>query len=285
MKAFDLLELKKLYIPKLNSVGEQNGQITVIGGSDLFHGAPLLALKVASRFAGMVFFSSPEPSFGKIAENIKSQLFSFIWVPWTEVEEYVKKSDAILIGPGMKRFTSELQDTDDGTEMSNDGNGKITKEITKNLLSKFPNKKWVIDAGSLQVMDVAWIPKGAILTPNEKEFKSLFHEDSTSENVQAKAKKYECVVVAKGNKTIVASSEETYLIAGGNPGLNKGGIGDVLAGLTVAILAKNDPFLAACAASYVSKKASDEIYEKSGSVYNADDLSEQIPQTFHNLVN
>lgn len=43
MNTFDPDELKKLYQPKSNSHGEQNGQVTVIGGSDLFHGANDLA--------------------------------------------------------------------------------------------------------------------------------------------------------------------------------------------------------------------------------------------------
>jgi len=37
--------------------------------SRLFHGAPLLSLKIASRLNKMVFFSSPEPSLGKVAAS------------------------------------------------------------------------------------------------------------------------------------------------------------------------------------------------------------------------
>jgi len=49
VEKFDPRELKKLYKPAHESAGEDNGQVTIIGGSSLFHGAPLLALKVASR--------------------------------------------------------------------------------------------------------------------------------------------------------------------------------------------------------------------------------------------
>ena len=104
---FSPQELKKLYKPAHESAGEDNGQITIIGGSSLFHGAPLLALKVASRIVDMVFFASPEPSVGRIAEQLKSSLSSFIWVPWEETEDYIEKSDAVLIGPGFMRFRSE----------------------------------------------------------------------------------------------------------------------------------------------------------------------------------
>src|SRR3989344_7790940 len=107
VEIFDPKELKELYKPAEDSNGEDNGSVVIIGGSSLFHGAPLLSLKVASRICDMVFFTSPEPSLGKIAENFKSKLFSFIWVPWEEVDKYIEKSDAVLIGPGFLRFKSE----------------------------------------------------------------------------------------------------------------------------------------------------------------------------------
>src|SRR3972149_7290573 len=106
-QVFDPGQLKKLFRPDHNSKGEDNGQVTIIGGSALFHGAPLLSLKVASRLVDMVFFATPEKSVGTIAERLKSKLLSFIWVPWDEVEDYVAKSDAVLIGPGFMRFRSE----------------------------------------------------------------------------------------------------------------------------------------------------------------------------------
>ncbi|EKD95859.1 MAG: hypothetical protein ACD_24C00299G0001, partial [uncultured bacterium] len=43
-------------------------------------------------------------------------------------------------------------------------------------------------------------------------------------------------------------------------------------------LAKNDPFLSACAASYIVKAAADELYKKVGVNYNADDLADAIPR-------
>ena len=160
MKTFAVDDLKKLWRPREDSDGEDNGQVTIIGGSSLFHGAPMLAVKGASRLVDMVFFASPERDLEKVAK-----LNSFVWVPWEEVGEYINKSDAILIGPGMMRYRREI----------GDGGGDETKEVTENLLKKFPDKRWVIDGGSLQVMDKEWIPKGAILTPNRKEYEMLFN--------------------------------------------------------------------------------------------------------------
>jgi hydroxyethylthiazole kinase-like uncharacterized protein yjeF len=266
MENFEPSEVKKLYRPAVESSGEDNGQITIIGGSSLFHGAPLLSVKVASRIVDMVFFSSPEPSVGKVAENFKSKLFSFIWVPWQEIDAYIKKSDAVLIGPGFMRFDSEKNGKNE--------EGKKSRQITQNLLGRFPSKKWAIDAGSLQVMEASWIPKNAVLTPNKKEYSLLLGHLGPREA----AKKYNCVIISKGPINTVCSSEKCVEVTGGNPGLTKGGTGDVLAGLTVGLLAKNNPFLAATSASYISKVAADEIYRKVGTSYNADDLANEIPQ-------
>lgn len=274
-KKFDPAELAKLYRPAKNSSGEDNGQVTIIGGSDLFHGAPLLSLKVASRIVDMVFFSSPEPSVGKVAEEMKSKFLSFIWVPWEETEKYVEKSDAVLIGPGFLRFKSEKVPHGERHHVCDEA-CQVTRSITQGFLTKFPNKKWVIDAGSLQTMDVNWIPKNAILTPNQKEFEILF---GTIQPQEA-AKKFNCIIVLKGPTTVVCSPEKNVEISNGNAGLTKGGTGDVQAGLAVGLLAKNDPFLAACASSYLTKAAADVLFGKVGTNYNADDLADTVPVVF-----
>jgi NAD(P)H-hydrate epimerase len=288
MKVFKASAIEKLYKPKADSVGEDNGSVTIIGGSSLFHGAPILALKTASRIVDMVYFASPKQSIGKIAEQMKSKLMSFIWIPWEEIDNYIEKSDAALIGPGFMRFSHESQVTNREPLTNGDIAAQTTREITKRLLLKFNTKKWVIDAGSLQTIDKKWIPRNAILTPNIKEFQILFGIDLTKiENkgdvVWEMAKKHNCVIVAKAQETIVASKDEVVLVKGGNPGLTKGGSGDVLAGLTVALLAKSEPFLAASSASYIQKAAADNLYNKVASNYNMDDLADSIPEVLGKL--
>jgi len=275
---FDPSELKKLHKPAHDSGGEDNGQVTIIGGSELFHGAPLLSLKVASRIVDMVFFGTPEKSVGHVAENFKSKLFSYIWVPWEEIEKYIEKSDAVLFGPGFMRFRSER--VPEGARHNGyDESASITREITERLLKKYPKKRWVIDAGSLQVMDADWIPAGSMVTPNQKEYKMLFGDMSAD----AASKKYDCVIIEKGATAKVTSPVKSFEIRNGNAGLTKGGTGDVLAGLAVSLLAKNDTFLAASCASYVAKAAADELYTKVWTNYNADDLADKIPETLFNL--
>ncbi|MBU0997977.1 hypothetical protein KJ570_00310 [Patescibacteria group bacterium] len=276
MEEFNPNLLKDLYKPVDSISKRENGQVTIIGGSSLFHGAPLLSLKVASRIVGMVYFSSPEKSVGEVANKLKSKLFSFIWVPWEEIGEYIKKSDSVLIGPGFMRYRSEK----DGESNPNDSSFTETEQITKNLLTKYKDKKWVIDAGSLQLLKKQWIPKNAILTPNTKEYKMLFGDKKVSDA----AKENNCVIVYKTAKAVVCSPQKCIEIGNGNKGLIKGGTGDTQAGLTVALLAKNDPFLAASVATYVIKKTADKLFEARGTFYNADDLADSIPEVFNSLL-
>lgn len=270
---FNKADLGKLFSPHKESNGEDNGQVTIIGGSELFHGAPILSLTTASRIVDMVFFATPEKSVGSVAEKIKSKLLSFIWVPWEEVNHYVEKSDAILIGPGFMSYRSEKD-----RSVVNE-----TKEISESLLHEYKDKKWVIDAGSLQTIDAKFIPPNAVITPNKKEFKLLFGKDYSIEAAREESEKHNCIIVVKGPVTTVFGNGEIVEVHGGNPGLTKGGSGDTQAGLTTALLAKNDPMLAACAASYVIKAAADELHKKIGTYYNSDDLANKIPEVLNNL--
>ena len=62
--------IKKLCKPFKQSHKGQNGRLTIIGGSKLFHGASLWALKVASRIIDMVFYASVKEN-KPLAEELK----------------------------------------------------------------------------------------------------------------------------------------------------------------------------------------------------------------------
>ncbi len=247
---FTSKDLRKLWKPREDSSGEDNGQVTIVGGSSLFHGAPMLAVKAASRLVDMVFFGSPERNLESVA-----RLNSFIWVPWENVESYIAKSDAVLIGPGLMRYRKNLP------EKVFDEAGTETKMLTKYWLERFPNKQWVIDGGSLQVMNAEWIPKNAILTPNKSELEILANTSPLS---------FPSPNLGEGPE------ERYYEVGGGNAGLTKGGTGDVLAGLIAGLAAKNSPLLAAAAGTYVLKKTAEKLFLGKGYGYNADDLAESI---------
>jgi hydroxyethylthiazole kinase-like uncharacterized protein yjeF len=275
----------KLYKPPLSSHKGQNGKLTIIGGSKLFHGASLWSLKIASRIVDMVFYSTVEEN-KQVINKLKSELFDFICVPRSKIEDYINQSDAVLIGPGLVRGTAEFSGTGE--------TGEETKVLTKKLLEKFPNKKWVIDAGSLQVMDPAWLLKlkEVIITPHFGEFKNLFFQDqrlnlkvqNLGQRVKEKAKEYGCIIVLKGPQDVVCSPDKCVIDIQGNPGMTKGGTGDILAGLIAAFACKNDLFLAACAGVFTEGLAGDRLFSRVGPYYNASDLCEEIPKVLKELM-
>lgn len=276
MQKFTQENLKELYRPAKDSHKGQNGKLMIIGGSQLFHGASLWALEVASRIVDMVFYSSVAEN-NEIVQKLKEEFRDGIIVSRDKLDYYIKEADCILIGPGLPRK--------EGMEPGDDD----TKELTEALLTKYRNKKWVIDGGSLQVIEPSMIPKNAILTPHHKEFERLFKKD---DKVKEMAEKYNCVILLKGPVDIVCppsrgeagSPNECVEVKGGNPGMTKGGTGDVLAGLVAALNCKNDPFLAAAAGSFINKKAGDELYQKVGPYFNASDLAKEIPFVMKRLI-
>ncbi len=292
--------VKKIYLPPKNSHKGQNGKLTIIGGSKLFHGASLWALKTASRIVDMVFYATV-PENVELTRELSAKLYDFICVPREEIENYIEESEAILIGPGMVRTKEKMTNVNYIMKSINEikdieNEGVLTYHLTKYLLKKYPNKKWIIDAGALQMMKPRWLKdlKQVIITPHKKEFINLFnfqpHElDSlTTEQliklVSQKAKEFDCVIILKGKTDIICSPDKYLLNHTGNEGMTKGGTGDVLAGLIAALACKNDPFTAASVGAYINGLAGDALYKKVGPYFNASDLCDQIPTTLWNLV-
>jgi NAD(P)H-hydrate epimerase len=216
----------------------------------------------------------------EVVERIKSELGSFIWIPRDELGDYVAKSDAILIGPGMMRNSKER----DGTVC--DDLGRETRDLTLSLFEKFPQKRWVVDGGALQVVEAVNIPSGSVITPNKKEYRMLFGEDlsgSLEEKInqlEGQAKQSGLIILAKDVVSIASDGNRSVIIEGGNAGLIKGGTGDVLAGLAVGLLAKNEPLLAISVAQYLVKRAAERLSDRVGLMYNADDLAEEVTKVY-----
>jgi NAD(P)H-hydrate epimerase len=271
MNDFDPRDLKKLYIPGASSHKGDNGKVLIIGGSKLFHAASLWALEVASRIVDMVFYSSV-PENNRIVEREKEEFRNGIVVPRDKVSHYIEESDTILIGPGLPR--------EDGVEEGDDD----TKELTEGLLKKFPSKKWVVDGGSLQVINPDILPQNAIVTPHHREFEKLFGAPGNSQTIQEMAGKYKCTILLKGETDLVSDGAKTVEVKGGSPGMTKGGTGDVLAGVVASLYAKNNAFLAACSASYITKKAGESLEKRTGIYFNASDLAKEIPVAMKELL-
>ena len=271
--------LSKLSLPQPNSHKGQNGRVLIIGGSSLFHSASLWAAEIASHFCDMVHYSSTREN-REIFLTLKKKFRNGMIVPQEKLLEYVREDDAILIGSGMMREGDER---------------KYTFDLTKSLIDNFSGKKFILDAGSLQVMKPEWLSnleEPAVITPHQKEFEKLFNRpiqnlttDKKIKTVEETAGKYQVIILLKAVVDIISNGTETYVIEGGNAGLTKGGTGDILAGLTTALSATNSSLTSAVSASILLKKTGDKLFQSKGYWYNIDNVIELIPEVLHSIVN
>jgi NAD(P)H-hydrate epimerase len=289
--------LKKIFIPLKNSRKGNNGRILVIGGSELFHTAPLWAAQIASRFVDIVHLASTQEN-NQVFKKIKAKFNHGIVVRRDDLESYITEDDVVLIGPGMMREYNEKTFSEQNKTLkeilSIKNEGSLTKELVKYLIFNFKNKQFVFDAGALQMMDPDWLrllEKPAILTPHFKEFETLFGIDLSIltfddqiNTVRQMAIKYNCIILCKSYKDIISSWDEATIVTGGNQGLTKGGTGDVLAGLVGGLSAKSDAFSSAVLGSYLVKTSADQLFKTRGLWFNCEDLISQIPLSMTELV-
>jgi hydroxyethylthiazole kinase-like uncharacterized protein yjeF len=285
MQKVEERDVRSLVLPKNGSHKGQNGRLLIIGGSSLFHAASIWALEVASRIVDLVHYASV-PENNELVKEIKKEFRDGIVIAREDIGDYIEEDDSILIGPGMMR-------------------DEETATLTHLLLTRYPQKRWIIDAGALQMLSLSDIPDTAILTPHHQEFAGLWekmckeHPEYSNavtdeDKVKAFAKTYRCIVLLKGETDIVASGGtcdpsvcrpgDIYAVGGGNPGMTKGGTGDVLAGVIAAFSCTNDPLLSVLAGSFVNKKAGDDLYRRVGPFFNASDLTRQIPRTLKRVL-
>ena len=287
--------LKELILPSPTSHKGQNGKLLIIGGSSLFHSASLWAAEIASHFVDIVHYSSTKEN-NDIVKSLKHKFHNGIIIPQEQFEEYVSEDDAILIGPGMLRGKIGV-DADVGS-MNFDQIVRISDEPTLTyalvdfLIRSYPNKRFVIDAGALQMLKKDMLLKldvPPILTPHKKEFEDLFGVNIASltqkelvDCVITLSSRYRCVILLKMGVDIVTDGVRTRIIEGGNQGLTKGGTGDILAGLTASFYTKNGAFVSAVFGSYLLKLSSDALFQSKGYWYNVDDIISVIPSVYKN---
>ena len=143
------------------------------------------------------------------------------------------------------------------------GMGLGKKGIEELEVQNLKGKKLVLDADifySPKVLDL--LSENCVLTPHPKEFCSLLKickiadidVQTLQENRYAYAKawseKFKAVLVLKGANTIIAKDGQIYVMPYGKSALAKGGSGDVLSGLVLALLAQGyEPLDAAISAT------------------------------------
>jgi NAD(P)H-hydrate epimerase len=156
------------------------------------------------------------------------------------------------------------------------GPGIGTDEATRNVVHtilKTSEQPLVLDADALNLLtesDLQYLPKSSVLTPHPKEFSRLFGATKSSseqtELARLKSIEYQCILILKGRYSAVCLPNGTvHFNPTGNPGMAKGGSGDVLTGLLTGMLARGysseDAAIIGC---FIHGRAGDLAAEKIG---------------------
>ena len=207
-------------------------------------GTGLLSVHVPRKLKEMIHLSVPEA----LVEVDRNE-FCFSGV------DNLSRFQAVGIGPGI-------------------GTSPVTAEGIRQLLSVWQGKV-VLDADALNLLAsnsglLELLPKGAVLTPHPKEFERLagksVNDFDRLNKLSTFARLHQVYVVLKGAHTIIATPEgECYFNMTGNPGMAKGGAGDVLTGVIAALLASgHSPLDAAIIGVYAHGLAGDLAAEEQG---------------------
>jgi NAD(P)H-hydrate epimerase len=231
----DMEMIKKYYRPRKKNAHKGNfGHGLIIAGSAGKMGAAILAAHAAIR-SGIGLLTMAIPAIGlSPMQTAVPEAMCVIDVGNTIIHRLpeITSHNSIGVGPGI-------------------GQDKMTASAIENLLKqniKFP-MVWDADALNLLGQNPHWwdmIPPGSILTPHPKEFERLTGiavSDFKRHEIQLTlSKKHACVVLLKGANTCITTPEGlTYFNSTGNPGIAKGGSGDVLTGILTALLAQGYP--------------------------------------------
>jgi len=254
------------------------GVVLVVGGSELYSGAPALAALAALRTgAGLVLVASPE----SVAPSVRSMSPDLIVrsLPGERLKPghldslraELDRATVVAIGPGLGRAEDSLE-------------GAF--EIAEHTLAG--GKRLVIDADALGVSErlaAAASSKSVILTPHAGEFKRLTGTEIGPQwpervnQVREFARSRNCTVILKGYHTVISDGSIVKVNEGGNPGMSKGGAGDVLTGVASGLLAQGSGALqAACAAAHICGEAADKLFTSKGFHYTASDLLSALPE-------
>jgi NAD(P)H-hydrate epimerase len=256
------------------------GRLLVIGGSEVFSGAPaLVALAALRTGVDLAYVAAPE----KTAQAISSMTPDLITIKLegkhlhpanlTPLKSYIEKTDAVVLGPGL-------------------GLHAETKMAIKALIDA------IVEAGKPLLLDADGLKAFAelkrkldvplILTPHAGEYAMLTGKklpetlEEKTHQVQKTASELNAVILLKGHVDIIADKERVKLNYTGNPDMTVGGTGDVLSGIAGAFLAQHvEPFEAAVAGAFVNGAAGDFVFKEKGAHMVATDLLQWIPHVLN----
>ncbi len=263
------------------------GRVLVLAGSPGFTGAAALCSQAALvSGSGLVTLGIPKSLYTIMARKLTEAMA--MPLPETRgqalgekaypaIMKFSEKADCIALGPGLSR--------DPGTQ-------RLVRKLVTTL-----RKPVVLDAdginaleGKTELLKRAQAP--VVITPHPGEMSrltglSVKRITAAKEKVAKEfANKYNVVCVLKGHRTVVARPDgKRYVNPTGNPGMAKGGTGDVLTGMIASFIGQGmRPFDAAMLGVYLHGLAGDLAAKEKGEVSMlASDLLDRIPDAIKKL--
>jgi ADP-dependent NAD(P)H-hydrate dehydratase / NAD(P)H-hydrate epimerase len=234
------------------------GSLLVVGGSPGMTGAVCLTAEAAFRAdAGYVAVVAPAESL----PVIEARLLEAVKRPLDEVWSAAERARAVAIGPGL---------------------GRERTELVRRLLEEI-DLPAVVDADGLYELEPVERRADTVITPHSGELARLLGVDADwvdahrLEALRRAVERFGCVVLLKGEGTLVGAPDAGAVVCGGFPSLATAGTGDVLTGVVGSFLAKGmDGRLAAVAAAVAHTQAAVAAPHRSGLI--AGDLLAALPR-------
>jgi len=247
------------------------GHALLIAGNKGKMGAAILAARACLRSGtGLLTMNIPDEGLNILQTAVPEAMCAIRG----DAIDYSKFS-AIGIGPGL-------------------GTTEESKKILENVLENY-RKPMVLDADALNILSankemLNIVSAGSVFTPHPKEFERLtgVAEDDFKRIGLALqlSLAYPFLIVLKGHYTLIAYEGKGYFNTTGNPGMAKGGSGDVLTGILTALLAQGySPLQAALSGVYLHGLAADHtLINQSVETMIATDMIENLGAAFYDLL-
>ncbi|NQW46966.1 MAG: NAD(P)H-hydrate dehydratase [Planctomycetes bacterium] len=281
-------DLPKLPRRQLTTSKRDYGRVVIVGGAAGMAGAPALAAMAALRSgAGLVELIVPEPVAAIVAgfdpcvmtRGLPAQNDgTFARAALKGIEARTASADAVAVGPGIGRSDAVL---------------KIVWHLWRHLPQTAvfdADALWALAASDRGTLATHAGPR--ILTPHAGEMLRLLGADPSSANADGRlqleraaadlAGAIDAVIVLKGSATLIVDRTRQTHNNTGNPGMATAGTGDVLTGVTAALVAQRlSLFDAARLAAWVHGRAGDAAAESSGEIsMTARDLIDHLHVAF-----
>ncbi len=266
----------KKFIParKSKSRKGENGIVLVVGGSYIYHGAPILSSLAALKCGtDLVYTSVPKVNVTP-TRAVSPNLIVIPLVDQKLTLGAVKK----LIGA----LPRNLHSATIGMGLAIQEKNSLL-HFVKSLVDR--DVRLSLDASAL-IPDVLPLlaNKNVVVTPHAGEFKRLFGvAPSNAKNerinlVESKAKEFGITVLLKGAIDIVSNGTTTYFNEKKTPAMTVGGTGDVLSGLVAGLLSNNRNLLeSVAAATFINGLAGKSAQKRLGLHMTSMDLLDEIP--------